>query len=193
MRPPLSLSNLASANALHTAINAYLSGYENETEDFYYDNADTLGTPKFLIFASCWTLFFVIYLYLTSSTAHKRNDRPIGRFFNRKIVYAVDFLSAIFWFAGFIGLALYYQASPCGYDEAAVCDTMIISILVGVCLWYCFSPCHLRESIDKLAGSPSLQQASWQRVTCFAPAMNVPRSTPVGSIFGFYSASATII
>ena len=118
----------------NAAIIAYMDGYEyyGESGSFFA----TLGTPKFIIFASCWTLLFVLYLSLTSVTAYTRTDRPIGIFFNRKIAFAVDCLSAIFWFAGFIALALFYQFSPCGYQQASVCDTMITSVLVGVCIWY---------------------------------------------------------
>ena len=182
----------------NAAINTYLGGFNDDSD--YYDSSPesggfytTMGSPEFVIFASCWTLVFVFYVSLTSTSAYTRTDRPMGRFFNRKIVFAVDSLSAIFWFTGFIGLALFYQNSPCGYEPAGVCDTMIISVLVGVGVWYCNSPFTLRMSIDMLAGSHSSQQASWQRVTCFVLVINVLRSTPMGSSIGSYSASTIIV
>lgn len=175
------------------AINTNTGGYDSDVFSDSWNLFDTLSAAEFVIFASCWTLFFVIYLSLTSSTDYTRSHRPIGRIFIRKIVFAVDFLSAIFWFAGFVALALRYRSGPCGYDEASVCDTTITSILVGVCLWYSSSSFILRSSIDKMAGSPFSQQAPWQCVTCFVLAMNVPRSTPMGRNTGFYNASTTII
>lgn len=134
----------------NAAIYTYLGGFEDNSEyyDEYLDSGNfytTLGAPEFVIFASCWTLLFIMYISLTSTTAYTRTDRPLGRFFNRKIVFAVDCLSAIFWFAGFIALALFYQYSPCGYEPAGVCDTMIISVLVGVGVWYSHSPGHLEN------------------------------------------------
>lgn len=121
----------------NAAIHTYLGGF-TDYSDFYGESGyfySTLGAPDFVIFASCWTLLFVLYIFLTSTSAYTRTDRPIGRFFNRKIVFAVDSLSAIFWFAGFIGLASFYQHSPCANEPAGVCDTMITSVLVGVGVW----------------------------------------------------------
>ena len=92
--------------------------------------------PQFVIFASCWTLLFILYLFLTSATAYTRTDRPIGRFFNRNIAFAVDFLSAIFWFAGFIALAIFCGSGPCEDEAVGLCATVITSTLLGVCIWY---------------------------------------------------------
>ena len=108
--------------------------------DDIYDDTDmflSLAAPGFVIFTSCWTLLFVLYLLLTSATAYTRTDRPIGKFFNQKIALAVDSLSAIFWFAGFISLAQFYQdLDPCENVGESACGTAITSVLVGVCAWY---------------------------------------------------------
>lgn len=101
------------------------------------ERSPTLGAPGFLLFASCWTLLFVLYLFITSKKAFTRTDRPIGRYFNQKIAFAVDFLSVIFWFAGFIALATFYQVlGSCENEGGAACGTVITSIIVGVCVWY---------------------------------------------------------
>ena len=114
----------------------------------------------FALFASCWTLSFALYLFLTSATGYTRSDRPTGRFFNQYFVFAVNFLSAVFWFASFISLAHFMQvAGPC--TGQGVCGTMTASIIFAVFLWYELRlPLILRESTDELAVSPSLQQLS---------------------------------
>ena len=96
----------------------------------------TLGAPEFVIFASCWTLLFTLYLFLTSSCGYTRNDRPIGRFFNWKTALAVDSLSAVLWFAGFVTLAQFCQSGICDDGMEVVCGTVISSVFVGVCMWY---------------------------------------------------------
>ena len=156
--------------------------YDYNSESFHLEE-----TSGFALFASCWTVSFTLYLVLTSATVYTRSDRPIGRFFNQRFVFAVDCLSAVFWFASFISQAHFIQAAgSCrrGYD---VCGTMTTSILIAVFLWYdhCL-PLTLRGSTDGLAVSPSSQQPSWLRVTCFVPVRNVPKSTLVRSSIGVY-------
>lgn len=115
-------------------------GYE-DSDEFYWNHREIVafsGAPEFVIFASCWTLLFILYLSLTSATAYARTERSIGRFYNRKLAFAVDFLSAVFWFAGFIALALLYPMGPCEETGPRVCGPAITSILVGVCTWITF-------------------------------------------------------
>ena len=110
----------------------------------YYDDYDykpsIIGASQFALFASCWTLAFTLYLFLTSATDHTPSKKPIGKFFSQKIVYAVDLLSALFWFAGFIALAQVNAPDSCAEGDDGFCDFMITSVVVGVCLWYdcCF-------------------------------------------------------
>ena len=130
-------SMLSSANTQRLVLTLSLSTDWSEV-GYYESNAlPTLGAPKFLLFASCWTLLFVLYLFFTSNTAFTRADRPIGRFFSQKITFAVDFLSVVFWFAGFIALANFYSVlGSCEEEGGAACGTIMTSILVGVCVWY---------------------------------------------------------
>lgn len=111
-------------------------GFSSDGDYYEYGGFATIGAPKFVIFASCWTLLFTLYLFLTSSSGYTCTDRPIGRFFNWKIAFAVDSLSAVFWFAGFVTLAQFYQSGPCDTGAEGVCGTVITSVLVGVCMWY---------------------------------------------------------
>lgn len=109
---------------------------DNYSNGYYDENNLAIGAPEFLLFTSCWTVLFVLYLFCTSATAYTRADKPIGKFFNQKVAFAVDSLSAVFWFAGFIALALFYHVlGPCEYEEGA-CTTVVTSIVVSVCAWY---------------------------------------------------------
>lgn len=108
----------------------------------YDDSYSAMGSatpaaPAFAIFASCWTLTFVLYVFFTSTTAYTRTDRPIGKFFNQKMAFAVDALSTVIWFAEFITLARFFQnLGYCNFIEESYCGTAITSVLVGVCAWY---------------------------------------------------------
>ena len=176
--------------------NAAVSLDQSSNADVFYSFSDyngynsgsipLRGTSGFALFASCWTVSFALYLFLTSATVYTRSDRPIGRFFNQNVVFAVDCLSAVFWFASFISLAHFIQAAgPCRGND--VCATITTSTVFAVFLWYnhCLS-LTLRESTDGLAVSPSSQQPSWLRVTCFVPVMNIPTNTLLRSSIGVY-------
>lgn len=118
-----SSSNLFGANAQHSVLT-----FNSITATFY------------TIFASCWTLLFVLYLFITSDTAFTRTDRPVGRFFNHKVALAADFLLALFWFAAIIATAI----------DGTVVTTLsvgvvVTTLIVGVCAWYeSSSPSTLR-------------------------------------------------
>ena len=132
--------------ALSGGYNSYSDYYDGFGDYYGTSSSATLRTPQFVIFASCWTLLFILYLFLTSATAYTRTDRPIGRFFNRSIAFAVDLLSAVFWFAGFVALALFCGSGPCNDGPIGVCATTITSTLLGVCIWYdSCSPFTLRN------------------------------------------------
>ena len=98
-----------------------------------YSNTNTFA---FVLFTSCWTFAFVLYLMLTSASDHTRTDKPIGRFFSKKIALAVDFLSAVFWFAAFIAFAQSTGAPACRDGPGALCGLVVTNILVGICAWY---------------------------------------------------------
>ena len=122
-----------------TLNNAVFSVDGDGSSDYnYYDESPpNLRAPIFVLFASCWTILFALYLFITSTTAYTPTDRPVGKFFNQTISFAADCLSVVFWFAGFISLAQFNQAiGSCSYVGNGVCGTVITSILMGVCLWY---------------------------------------------------------
>ena len=94
------------------------------------------NTSAYVLFTSCWTFAFVLYMMLTSASAHTRTDKPIGRFFSKKIALAVDFLSAVFWFAAFVAFAQSIGVAVCGDGPGALCGLVVTDIVVGVGAWY---------------------------------------------------------
>ena len=121
----------------NTAINAYLSNNgEVSSYDYYSYGPFSYGSVDpfaYIAFASCWTLSFNLYLFLTSDTTYTRSEKSVGRFFSTKFALAVHCLSAIFWFAGFIVLTQLSQT--CNSEEGGICGIVITSTLAGVGLW----------------------------------------------------------
>ena len=111
----------------------YGYGYENVYGSGQFSNNNTLA---FVLFTSCWTFTFVLYLILTSVSAHTRTDKPIGRFFSEKIALAVDFLSVVFWFAAFIAFAQSIGVAACGDGPDVSCGLVVTNIVVAICAWY---------------------------------------------------------
>jgi occludin/MAL family lipid-associated protein len=56
-------------------------------------------SANFLLFCAVWTLLAVVYLVLSS---HRFSDHPVGHKFG---VLAVEVVTTIFWFAGWIAFA----------------------------------------------------------------------------------------
>ena len=122
-----------------------LYGYD----DYYYGEPVGSGPSGFALFASCWTVLFIFYLFLTSTTGYIRTEKPIGRFYNQRIAFAVDCLSAVFWFAGFISLAQYE-------DDESVYGVVVAGIFLAFCLWYeQHSTLTLEMSTDVMLVLPS--------------------------------------
>ena len=113
-------------------------GYTFDDDSFEYGYSGSSGTDAFVLFTSCWTFAFVLYLMLTSASAHTRTDKPIGKFFSKKIALTVDFLSAVFWFSGFIAFAVSTQGAgaSCGFGPNTSCGLIVTTVVVGICAWY---------------------------------------------------------
>ena len=123
------------------------------------------NTSAFVLFTSCWTFAFVLYLMITSASAHTRTDKPIGRFFSNKIALAVDILSAVFWFAAFVAFAQSISGVVCGDGSGTLCGLVVPNIVVGVCAWYEACPgtrtqCLLTDRQHHLRRNHSLGFAS---------------------------------
>ena len=118
----------------NAALDWYLSNGVENTSDGSSNSYESLGPLAYVVFASCWTLLFHLYLFLTSDTTYTRSEKSVGRFFNKSFALAVNCLSTIFWFGGFISLARFSEY--CNANEEAICGTLITSTLAGVGIWY---------------------------------------------------------
>lgn len=123
----------------NAAVDWYLSTVDGDYYFYdYYDRSGsfpTIGALEFVLFVSCWTTLFVLYLFLTSTIAYTRTPRPVGRFFNERISLAVDCLSAVFWFASCISLARSHPPDS-DFEEEGIDGAVITSIVIAACLWY---------------------------------------------------------
>ena len=133
----------------------YGSPYEYEYYDdgygYGYGQYSKTNTTAFVLFTSCWTFAFVLYLMLTSVSAHTRTDKPIGRFFSKKIALAVDFLSAIFYFAASVAFAQSIAVDNCRDGPGTLCGLVVTNIVLGFFAWYeaCPGTCTRYLLIDR--------------------------------------------
>jgi hypothetical protein len=80
---------------------------------------------KYLIFASVWTLLAVLYLALA--------PLKFPRFAHTYAILAVDAVTMIFWFAGFIALAVFLGDRVC-YGN--VCNCAKTAAVFAAFEWY---------------------------------------------------------
>ena len=83
----------------------------------YNDISDYAHSPSqvnFLIFTACWTTLALIYLVLAPTRFPK--------FAHKFVVLAVELITALFWFAGFIALAVLLSDFSC--RGGRVCGSM---------------------------------------------------------------------
>jgi hypothetical protein len=83
---------------------------------------------NFLVFCAIWSILAVVFL--TVSPRFDTQARHIGHKFT---ILAVDAVTAIFWFAGFIALAVLINVPDCGSDHA--CASAQASVAFGAFLW----------------------------------------------------------
>lgn len=93
---------------------------------------DSISEVNFLIFVSVWTGLVTIYLGVTQF--------KFPHLAPAIAVLALDALTMLFWFSGFIALAVYH--SNLGDCRGRVCDDLVAAIVFGAFEWYVF-PRHL--------------------------------------------------
>ncbi|KAJ8060023.1 hypothetical protein OCU04_011634 [Sclerotinia nivalis] len=85
---------------------------------------------NFLVFAAVWTLLALLYLIISPthfpSAAHKFG-----------ILFA-EAVTMIFWFAGFIALAVMLNNVGCGHSQWSVCQASIAGDVFAAFLWLLF-------------------------------------------------------
>ncbi|KAI4167142.1 MAG: hypothetical protein LQ343_007446 [Gyalolechia ehrenbergii] len=112
-------------------INAYL------VSNTYYSSPSQIN---FMLFNSIWTLFPALpYLAL--------GPRFLPLSANNKIIHlAIDALTALFWFAGFIALAVWYNDRD--YCLGTVCGTIVASCVFGAFEWLLFTATTILSALD---------------------------------------------
>ena len=96
-----------------------------------YNRSFSNASPSqvnFVVFCAIWSILAVAFLIL--SPRYDTQARHIGHKFS---VLAVDAVTAIFWFAGFIALAVLIGVPNCGTDS--VCEALQASVAFGAFLW----------------------------------------------------------
>lgn len=91
--------------------------------------ASTPHAPPYLIAVAILTLLTLPYLILNPVLAG--GSKPNGRFFNKWAIVALDGLTCLLWFGGFVALAAFERTLIlCG-----PCDVMIAGVVVGALAW----------------------------------------------------------
>ncbi|KAL8921148.1 MAG: hypothetical protein Q9208_005901 [Pyrenodesmia sp. 3 TL-2023] len=97
------------------------------TATYFGYNVDSPSQISFMLFTSIWTIFPALtYLALA--------PRFLPPSANNKIIHlAMDAITALFWFAGFIALAAWYGSSDsCG----RFCNVVVATCVFGAFEWY---------------------------------------------------------
>jgi hypothetical protein len=93
---------------------------------------------NFLIFCSVWSILTVAFLVL--SPRYDADGRHVG---HKLTILAVEAVTAIFWFAGFIALAALIGVPDCG--DGHVCAAAQAAVAFGAFLWCVFPLLELDE------------------------------------------------
>ncbi|MCJ1388845.1 hypothetical protein MMC18_001695 [Xylographa bjoerkii] len=91
-----------------------------------FEYCQTFGAINFLLFASLWSLLVLAYLLATLR---------FGRFSHPIASFVLLLVTALFWFAGFIAVAV-FTGGGCGGDRA--CQTLAAAAAFGAFLWIIF-------------------------------------------------------
>ncbi|KAM0801171.1 hypothetical protein BDR22DRAFT_962640 [Usnea florida] len=87
----------------------------------------TPHAPPYLIVVAILTLLSLPYLFLNPVLAGGTSSKPNGRFFNKWLILALDTLTCLLWFGGFVALAVFERTLIlCG-----PCDVMVAGVVVG--------------------------------------------------------------
>ena len=96
---------------------------------YYYSRGNASPSQvNFLIFCAVWSILAVAFLVL--SPRYDSQARHVGHKF---AILAVDAVTAIFWFAGFVALAVFIGVPDCGNNH--VCGALQASVALGAFLW----------------------------------------------------------
>ncbi|KAI9741352.1 MAG: hypothetical protein M1834_003069 [Cirrosporium novae-zelandiae] len=113
---------------------AYVANVFSHTYTYYDDgfygtvNSSPPSRVNFMLFNACWTILALVFLvfipYIAAEAAHKY------------AILAVDAVTMIFWFAGWIALA--DLAGGLGGCGATVCNAIDAGAAFGAFIWVAF-------------------------------------------------------
>jgi hypothetical protein len=105
------------------------NGTSSYNGGYYYSRGNAAPSQvNFLIFCAVWSILAVAFLIL--SPHYDTRARHVGHKF---AILAVDAVTAIFWFAGFVALAVFIGVPDCGNNH--VCGALQASVAFGAFLW----------------------------------------------------------
>ncbi|KAL8712808.1 MAG: hypothetical protein Q9220_003016 [cf. Caloplaca sp. 1 TL-2023] len=117
-------------------LNAYL------VDTFTGPFSNSPSRVNFMLFNSIWTLIPALP-FLALAPRFLSASSPA----NMKVVYlAVDALTALFWFAGFIALAVWYN--DLDYCFGRVCGVIVASCVFGAFEWLLFTATAVLSGLD---------------------------------------------
>ncbi|MCJ1416897.1 hypothetical protein MMC32_003236 [Xylographa parallela] len=112
---------------IELGLTAYgVSYFDGTYFDGYYTYTSNVGSLNFMLFNSLWSLLLLAYLLATLRFA--RFSHPI-------VTFVLLLLTALFWFSGFIALAV--AVGPSCYGNHA-CQTVAAAAAFGAFLWVIF-------------------------------------------------------
>ena len=91
----------------------------------------TPSEVNFLLFTSIWTLLILIYLIVT--------ELKFQQYAHKFVVLGVEFLTMLFWFSGFIALAVWLSDVGCSDTRASgakVCQELNAATAFGAFNWF---------------------------------------------------------
>jgi len=113
----------------------------NDYNGGYYARGNASPSQvNFMIFCAVWSILAVAFLIL--SPRYDTQARHVGHKF---AILAVDAVTAIFWFAGFIALAVFIGVPDCGNNH--ICGSLQASVAFGAFLWVLFSATAVLDTL----------------------------------------------
>ncbi|MCJ1451427.1 hypothetical protein MMC28_001764 [Mycoblastus sanguinarius] len=140
-------------------------GLNSYITSWYIHHTKTHTSPSqapFLIFTSAFTLLTLPYLFLNPALSHTHEKKPNGPYFNKWAVLALDTLTMLFWFAGFIALADFHGGLI--ICAGHVCTFMFAGVVVGALAWASFLVSTVLATLHTVrtrGGSESKTHAGW--------------------------------
>ena len=89
------------------------------------------NSVNFLLFCSVWTLLAVAYLVIAPSR--------FPQLAHKYAIAAVEAITMIFWFAGWVAVATLWGDAHCG-SAGGPCGAGTAAIVFGAFIWYVLKP-----------------------------------------------------